>query len=200
MALTPVIGGSRWDSEGEAISALWQWPSSGLVNDLPLDERWYAVLTRSRHEKSVEGLLQTYGIQSYLPLISEVHDWSDRRKKVEVPLFSGYVFVRIDDSNEAMSRVIRTEGIVCILGTRSRGTPIPEEEIKSIKKMLEHKIPYRNHTFLEIGQRVRIRGGALDGIEGILLAQKNETSLVISINMIQRSIAMRIEGYEVELV
>lgn len=200
MALTPVIGGSRWDSEGEAISALGQWSSSGLVIDPPLDERWYAVLTRSRHEKSVATLLQTYGIHSYLPLITEVHDWSDRRKKVEVPLFSGYVFVRIDDSNEAMSRVVRTDGVVCILGMRSHGTPIPENEIESIRKMLDHKIPYRNHTFLEIGQRVRVRGGALDGVEGILLAQKSETSLVISVNMIQRSIAMRIDGYEVELV
>jgi transcription antitermination factor NusG len=99
-----------------------------------------------------------------------------------------------------MSRVIRTEGVVFVLGNRSRGTAIPSEEIDSIKALLIHKIPYRNHTFLEIGQMVRIRGGALNGVEGILLEQKSETSLVISVNMIQRSLAMRVDGYEIEAI
>ena len=196
MALTPIIGGSRWDSEGEAVSAALQ--SQCTATELSAAPRWYAVLTRSRHEKSVANLLQTYGVHVYLPLVTEVHNWSDRRKTVEVPLFSGYVFVRSVDSNEAISKVIRTDGVVSILGKCARATPIPDDEIESIKKLLKHKVPCRNHAFLDIGQRVRIRSGALAGIEGVLVAQKNETSLVISVNMIHRSIAMQIEGFEVE--
>ena len=200
MALASPYGGCRWDSEGEAISTAGEWTSDYLPAATTVEECWYAVLTRSRREKLVANLLRTYGVQAYLPLVSEVHNWSDRRKTVEVPLFPGYVFVRSVDSNQAMSRVIRTEGVVRVLGTHSRGTPIPDDEIDAIKKMLDHKIPYRNHTFLEIGKRVRIRGGALDGVEGILLAHKSETSMVISITMIQRSLAIRIDGYQVEPV
>ena len=200
MALMPAIGGDRWDSEGEAVSAAGQWASHCLSAATSDEQHWYAVLTRSRHEKSVASLLQSYGVNTYLPLVSEVHNWSDRRKKIQVPLFSGYVFVRSSDSNVAMSKVIRTEGVVCVLGTQLHATPIPDHEIEFIQRMLDSKIPYRNHAFLEIGQRVRVRGGALDGIEGILRSQKNETSLVISVNMIQRSIAIRIDGYEVEAI
>jgi transcription antitermination factor NusG len=199
MAFAPFIGDCRWDSKGEAVSINAPIPLS-LTQPATREQHWYAVQTRSRHEKSVTTLLQTYGIHAYLPLVPEVHEWSDRRKTVQVPLFSGYVFVHTSDSNDAISRIIRTEGVVFVLGNRSRGTPIPSEEIDSIKALLTHKIPYRNHSFLEIGQRVRIRGGALNGVEGILLEQKSETSLVISVNMIQRSLAMRVDGYEIEAI
>jgi transcription antitermination factor NusG len=200
MAFAPIVGDCRWDSEGEAVSSIDRRPPQYLTPSGASEQHWYALQTRSRHEKSVANLLQTYGICAYLPLVPEVHEWSDRRKTVQVPLFSGYVFIRSSDTNDAMSRIIRTDGVVNVLGCRPRGTPIPNEEIESVKALLAHKIPYRNHTFPEIGQRVRIRGGALNGVEGILLAQKSETSLVISVNMIQRSLAMRIDGYEVEAV
>jgi transcription antitermination factor NusG len=115
-----------------------------------------------------------------------------------MPLFPGYVFIRSMVTNEAISQVIGIDGVVTILGIQTGGIPIPEEEIESIRRMLDSKIPYHNHPFPEIGQRVRIRGGALDGLEGILLAQKSETKLVVSVNLIHRSIAMKIEGYDVE--
>lgn len=200
MAFAPVLGDCRWDSKGEAVPFIDQLHPHCLTPSGTLEQHWYAVQTRSRHEKSVASMLQTYSIHAYLPLVPEVHHWSDRWKTIEVPLFSGYVFVRSAGSNEAMSRVIRTDGVVTILGGRRCGTPIPDEEIESIKRLLQHNVPYRNHAFLDIGQRVRIRNGALKGIEGILIAQKGETALVISVNMIQRSIAMQIDGYEVEAI
>lgn len=200
MACAPVSGGCQWDSEGEAVSCIGLHSPHYLTPSVIHGLRWYAVQTRSRHEKSVANSLQSYGIHSYLPLVPEVHKWSDRRKTVQIPLFSGYVFLHSADSDEEMSRVIRTEGVVNILGFRPRGTPIPNEEIESIQALLAKKVPFRNHTFLEVGQRVRIRGGALDGVEGILLAQKSETSLVVSVKMIQRSLAMRIDGYDVEAI
>jgi transcription antitermination factor NusG len=200
MALAPVVSDCQWDSEGGAVSIPGQWASDCTAQSSSGQERWYAVQTRSRHEKTVASLLQCYGVHTYLPLVSEVHNWSDRRKTVQVPLFSGYVFIRSIDSNEELSKVIRTEGVVSILGAGLRGTPVPNVEIESIRRLLAQKIPYQNHVFMDAGQRVRIRGGALDGVEGILLSQKSETSLVISVNMIQRSLAMRIDGYEVEAI
>lgn len=198
MATVPAIRGSQWESEGEAISSAGRLASACLATCEAGQERWYAVQTRSRHEKLVATSLQGRGVAAYLPLVSEVHRWSDRRKQVDVPLFSGYVFIRSVDSNEAMSKVICADGVVSIVGARPRGTPIPDGEIEAIQTLLARKVLHRNHMFLECGQRVRIRGGALEGVEGILLAQKSETSLVVSVNLIQRSIAMKIEGYDVE--
>lgn len=200
MALAPVIRDCQWDSEGGAVSTAGRWTAEYGASSNTRTEKWYAIQTRSRHEKSVANLLQCYGVHTYLPLVSEVHTWSDRHKTVQVPLFSGYVFIHSVDSNEELSKVIRTEGVVGIVGAGQRGAPIPKEEIETVRRLLTHEIPCRNHIFLDIGQRVRIRGGALDGVEGILLSQKSETSLVVSVNMIQRSLAIRIEGYEAEAI
>ena len=144
--------------------------------------------------------LHGHGIHTYLPLVPEVHRWSDRRKVVDVPLFPGYAFIRSANSVETTAKVVRIDGVVSMVGTRPCGTPIPQEEIEAIQRLLTNDIPYVNHPFLKVGQRVRVRGGALDGVEGILLARTGEISLVISVEMIQRSLAVRIEGLDLQPV
>ncbi len=161
---------------------------------------WYAVQTMPRHEKKVSGELEAKQIQSFLPEISEVRQWSDRKRLIESPLFPGYVFVRIAAESRARIAVLRTNGVVGFVGVRGAGTPIPECEIAAIQAVLTQQVPVREHPFLNIGQRVRIRGGALDGIEGILDAVKGDQSLVISVELIQRSLAVTISGYHVEPV
>ena len=161
-------------------------------------EEWFAVQTRPRHEKVVAQRLGEKGISTFLPLVKTVHRWSDRRRTVELPLFSCYVFVRLAPRNDARLRVLLVEGVASFVGPRGQGTAIPEEQIESVRKLVEEQLPYCFCPFLKIGQRMRIRSGALNGVEGILLSRSGESTLVVSIDVIDRSLAVRIEGYDVE--
>ena len=159
---------------------------------------WFAVQTWPRHEKKVSTGLKEKGLHSFLPLRQERRQWSDRQKWIEFPLFSQYVFVRIADNSELRTRVLRTSGVLRFAGAPGRGTPIPEDQIDNLRTIADQRIPCVPHEFLKVGERVRIRGGALNGIEGILAAIKNDRSLVVSVDLIQKSIAIRIDGFEVE--
>ncbi len=165
-----------------------------------LEPEWYAVHTRSQHEKSVVSHLQGAGITCFLPLVTEVHRWSDRRKLVALPLFSCYAFVRISLVPELWNKVTKTSGVLGFVGARREAIPIPEGQIESIRKLVGSSAPYTVCPFLKVGQRVRIRGGALDGIAGILIARNGDRMLVISVEPIQRSLAVRIGDYQVEAV
>jgi len=162
--------------------------------------RWYAIHTRARHEKTVLIRLQQQGITVFLPTITEVRRWSDRRKWVEFPLFSCYAFVQLPWVPELRAKVVRTEGVLGFVGFCGGASPIPDVEIQNIRTLLSSMVPYTAYPFLKIGQRVRIRGGALDGVEGILLARNGSNSLVISVEPIQRSLAFKVDGYSVEAV
>ncbi|MBV9180060.1 MAG: UpxY family transcription antiterminator [Acidobacteria bacterium] len=159
---------------------------------------WYAVQTRSRHEKLVAHQLETRGLSHFLPIVVESHRWSDRRKRVEVPLFPGYVFVRAVESNEGRVEVLRTHGVVRFVGSSPTGTAIPDTEIESVRTLVSGDVPWNSYPFLKTGQRVRIRGGAIDGLEGILLRRDGEDRLVVSIDAIQRSLSISIKGYDLE--
>lgn len=160
--------------------------------------RWYALRTRSRHEKMVAEQLEGQSIENFLPLVKQSRQWSDRVKEVELPLFSGYTFVRVVLTSPDRLRVLQTHGVAGFVGINCVGTPIPDEQIQDIRTLLESKVPFEEQPFLRVGQRVRIRGGALDGVEGILSAQNGDRSLVISLEPIQRSLSVRIQGYTVE--
>jgi len=162
--------------------------------------RWYAIRTRSRAEKKVADEIREKGIVSFLPLVTRIHNWSDRRKKVQLPLFPGYVFVQTMPSPETRISVLRTLGVAGFVGSQGHGTPIPDKQIEDIRLILENDVPFEAYPFLQINQRVRIRGGALDGVEGTLVAKNTDQSLVVSIELIQRSILVRVTGYELEKV
>ena len=160
--------------------------------------RWYAVHTRARHEKIVTTRLQHQGITTFLPTVTEVHRWSDRRKSVELPLFSCYTFVNLPCAPEFRVQVIRTDGVLGFVGFCGGPVPVPDVEIQNIRTLLKSMVPYTTCPFLKIGQRVRIRSGSLDGMEGILVARNGNQSLVISVDPINCSLSIRIEGYSVE--
>lgn len=161
---------------------------------------WFAIRTRSRHEKVVERQLQSQGIDVFYPVVNQIRQWSDRRKLVETPLFAGYAFVRIAPCAKERVRVLRTQGVVDLVGAQGQGIPIPEDQIEVVRAVVRLNLPFSQHVFLKVGQRVRVRGGALDGVEGILVANNGNQSLVISVDPIQRSLAIQIEGYPVEPV
>jgi transcription antitermination factor NusG len=159
---------------------------------------WFALKTRPRHEKRVVTELREKDLESFLPLRSSMHQWSDRRRLVHEPLFPGYVFVRITAGLNSRSLVLRTNGVVSFVGIRNMGVPIPNCEIEAIQTIVEGGTSFELHPYLTVGQRVCIRGGCLDGVSGVLMAINGDQSLIVSVNLIQRSIAMRVEGYKVE--
>jgi transcription antitermination factor NusG len=164
------------------------------------EPQWYAVHTRSRHEKLVVNQLERRGIKTFLPLIREVHRWSDRRKVVHLPLFSCYAFVHMQLLPELWYKVMQINGVLSFVGVRGEGIPIDESQIESLRALLSSGVPYSLCPFLQVGQRVRIRGGALEGIEGLLTARNGDHTLVISVEPIQRSIAIRVDQYQVEAI
>ncbi len=182
-----------------ASSTVWQ-----SQNPMPImnaeAESWYALHTRPRHEKLIVQRLADRGVETYLPLVTEVHRWSDRKKKVELPLFSCYVFAKFLPKRTERLNVLRVSGVLGLIGSGGEGTPIPGEQIDSVRALVDGDVPWSSHPFLKIGQRVRIRGGALEGLEGILVARNGSQTLVISIDAIQRSLAVRVEGYQVEAI
>jgi len=161
---------------------------------------WYAVVSRSRHEKIAVAALTSIAVTTFCPFVPEVHHWSDRRKLVDVPLFPGYVFVQIPNSAEAQLHVLKTSGVVQFVGNRQGAVPIEDEEISNVRAVLEQKIGCSPYPFVQLGQRVRIRGGSLDGVEGILVGRDSASKLVISIELIKRSLAVSVYNFDVEPV
>jgi transcription antitermination factor NusG len=161
---------------------------------------WYAIRTRSRHEKVVTAQLHDKGISTFLPLSVQMHRWSDRSKTVEMPLFPGYTFVRLSPSAELYSLVLRTVGVVGFVGIHGRGLPIPDKEIEDIQTLIAHKLRVEAHPFIRCGDWVRVKCGPLEGIEGILVRKKNVCSLVLSVEMLGRSAAVEIDFSMVERV
>lgn len=165
-----------------------------------METYWYAIRTRSRHEKLVDRQLKERGLISFLPLVPQARRWSDRRKLVHFPLFPGYSFVQIAAVPEQRIQVLKVNGVVGFVGGGGQGSPIPEVELESLRSLIAARAPFTTHPFVQIGQRVRIRGGALDGVQGILQSENGDGSLVVSIAAIQRSLALRVQGYEIEPV
>jgi transcription antitermination factor NusG len=161
--------------------------------------QWFAVETRHRFEKKVFAQLDHQGFKVFLPLLTEQHKWSDRQKVVTVPLFPGYAFVYLDQSRDSRQTVLRTAGLIRFVSFGGFVVAVPSKQIEDLQLLLQQKGLFSLHPFVRTGRRVRIRGGCLNGLEGILL--RNETDrLVISIQSIQRSLNIDIEGYELELI
>jgi transcription antitermination factor NusG len=148
----------------------------------------------------VASQLTQQGFDVFLPVISQLRRWSDRRKLVEMPLFSGYTFARFVYFSADRVRILQSHGVCGIVSAKGVGLPIPEDQIAGIRTLLAHNIPFKEYPFLKVGQRIRIRGGALDGLRGILLAVNGSRSLVISVEPIQRSICVQIGDYHIESI
>jgi len=159
---------------------------------------WLAVQTWPRYEKRVAAELEKKQIEVFLPLVKSERQWSDRRQTVEVPLFPTYLFILAPETFDSRISVLRTNGVINFVGARNVGTPVPQSEIESVRILLARGIAFQDHSFLNIGQRVRIRGSSLDGVEGILVSKNDDLSLVVSIQIIQRSLSVRVAGYRIE--
>jgi transcription antitermination factor NusG len=160
---------------------------------------WFAVQTRYRFEKKVSAQLTNKGMEVFLPLRKETRCWSDRKKDVSVPLFPGYTFVLSDRSVVRRLLVLQTAGVMGFVSFAGTAAMIPRKQIQDLQLLLSEEVPFSMYPFVKMGQRVRVRGGCLDGLEG-LLTQHEKGKLVVSIESIQRSLAIEIHAYEVELI
>lgn len=158
---------------------------------------WFAIYTRSRHEKLVAEQLAQKKIPAFLPLKIEVHRWQDRYKKVEMPLFRGYVFAQYEQESPARTSILRTTGVVRIVGFGQQDAAIPGEQIENLRRLLETRQLVHRHRYLQIGERVKVISGALAGLEGILVRVKKQDRLVIAIEPIRQAVAVELSGYEV---
>lgn len=157
--------------------------------------RWYAVRTRSRHEKLVRDRLAALGIEHLLPTVHRLSQWKDRKKEIEVALFSGYCFARFGWPDRLAVQTV--SGVVEIIGGGQRPEPIPDEEIDALKSLMASELPYDAHPYLREGMMVEVRRGPLEGVRGILLRKAKRHRLVISIHLIQQAAAVEIDASEV---
>ncbi len=161
---------------------------------------WYAVHTRSNFERRVSLELASKGIEVYLPTIAEDHQWKDRNKRVEVPIFSGYVFTRFADSAMTRLNVLQTVGVVRILGWDGAIVAIPDSEISSVRRLVASDRVLIRQPFLREGARVRVRRGPLRGVEGLLVRVKNQDRLVVSIELFSQSVATEIDVVDLDMI
>lgn len=162
----------------------------------PTGAPWFVVQTRARHERKVAERFAEHSVESFAPTCRELHAWSDRHKLVDVPLFPCYVFLRASAWREVHRTVVSTPGVLGWVGTRGEPSPIPESQVEAVRSLLAQGLAASPYPFLRIGQRVRITGGCLDGVEGILVGNSGGRRLVVSIDLIQQSMAVTLDGYQ----
>jgi transcription termination/antitermination protein NusG len=157
--------------------------------------RWYAVYTCANREKRAASEISRRSVESFLPLYRTARRWSDRRVQIEVPLFAGYVFVHLALCDRL--KVLQVPGVVRLVGFGGLPAALSDEQIDTLRAGLKGLRP-EPHPFLTVGRRVRIKGGPLAGMRGVLLRRKGRFRLVISIDLIQRAIAVDADLADVE--
>lgn len=157
---------------------------------------WYVAYTRPRHEKNVAYQLQERGVRSFVPLYSSVRRWKDRRKRLELPLFPGYVFVQF--ALRCRLDLSRLPGVVDLIRFQGKPVPVVSREIEALLQGLTAATVVHPHPYLQAGRKVRIQRGALDGVEGIFVQRRGKTRVVLSVSLIQRSVAVEVEEADVE--
>lgn len=171
-------------------------PFSSRSPELDPNAAWYVVHTRHQHEKVVAEILTNRGLEVFLPLYSALHRWADRTKRVSLPLFPCYVFLRggLADRLE----IVKTPGVHGIVTTAGRPGVVPEHEIMGIRLAVENFLEVEPYPYLNVGDRVRIKSGPLSGIEGILIRKPDHLKIVLSVEMLGRSVAVEVDGAIVE--
>ena len=162
------------------------------------EPRWYAAYTCANHEKRVAEQLGLREVEHFLPLYTSVRRWKDRRVMLELPLFPGYVFVHMVLGDRLQVQTV--PGVARLVGFDGTPAALPEEEIGALRTSLGRAIQAEPHPYLTAGRRVRMKSGPLAGMEGVLLRRKGSFRLVISIDLIQRSVAVDAEAADVELI
>jgi len=158
--------------------------------------RWYAVYTRSRHEKSVVDQLRYKQIETFLPLCEMMRRWKNGDHRVQLPLFPGYTFVHIALKDRL--HVLNVPGVVRLVGFDGIPVPLADEDVESLRRALSSSVKVAPHAYLAMGRRVRVTAGPLTGLEGILVRKKGDFQVVLSIALIQRSVLVHVDALSLE--
>jgi transcription antitermination factor NusG len=157
---------------------------------------WYAVQTSPRHEKRVREHLGYRGMECFLPLFRSTHRWKNGCKvQVELPLFSSYLFVNISRSERV--RVLEVPGVLSFVGPRGEPAQLPDVEIETLRSGL-HLQKFEPYNNLIVGQKVRIKSGSLMGLSGVLVRSANGFRVVLTVELIQQSVAVELDAADVE--
>jgi transcription antitermination factor NusG len=160
---------------------------------------WYALHVKPRHEFATNSELTRKGIVTCLPAVTKLRQWKDRKKLVDFPLFPGYLFVCVEPCHEDFNRVLRTPGSLTLLSTvPGTPTPIPPHEIHSLMLLMKNAEDIDVYPHLTPGSRVRVRRGIFTGAEGVLLKKENHLLFVVSIDILSRSVGVRMYADDLE--
>src|SRR5438445_1799384 len=161
-----------------------------------IEPRWYAVQTYANHEKRVLEQFERRTVEGYLPEYTSVRRWKDRRVRLDLPLFPGYVFVHLALRDRL--RVLQTPSVVRLVGFGGQPSPLEDQEIDALRRAFSRDMLIEPHPYLTVGQRVRVKTGPLEGLQGILVRKKNNFRFVVSLDIIMRSVAAEIDVAELE--
>ncbi len=165
-------------------------------NGMTTQAAWYAAYTCAKHEKRVAQQLDERRIESFLPTYKSVRRWKDRKKVLELPLFPSYIFVQIDAHNKL--DLLRLPGVIGLVTFQGRPAVVATSEIENLRHGLTDRGAVQPHPYLKEGRRVRVRSGAMAGVEGVLLRKRDRARLVLSISLLQRSVSVDIDECDVE--
>lgn len=173
-------------------------PSSSPHLWIPADSQpfWYAAYTSANHEKRAAAEIFRRGVESFLPLYRAVRRWSDRRVELELPLFPGYVFVHL--ALRERLKVLQVPGVARLVGFGGLPAALPDEQVEALRAGLNGQMLAKPHPYLVVGRRVRIVRGPLCGAEGILVRKKSIYRVVLSLELIMRSVAVEVDAADVE--
>jgi transcription antitermination factor NusG len=152
---------------------------------------WFAIMVRTGRERTANLLLENTGLECFLPVSKSTRRWSDRLKEIEVPLFPGYLFCRMNPHNRLP--ILMTPGVIQIVGVGKSPIPVEEEQIEAIQHVEKSGLPVMPWPYMEVGHVARIGEGPLRGLEGIVVKIKSGMKLVLSVGLLQRSVAVEIE-------
>ena len=161
---------------------------------------WYAIYTRSRHEFKVNHKLTDKQFETFLPVVKSLRRWKDRKKYIERPLFSGYLFLHCQMDDDKYLEILKTSGVVSILGNNKRElSPIPDEEIESIRILTENVATINYHPYVKEGESVEIVNGPLTGAKGILIRRElYKSTVVVSVHLLGRSISVEVDSCDID--
>jgi len=162
------------------------------------ERRWYAAYTCAKHEKRVAEQLTQRSLENFLPQYGSVRRWKDRRVKLQLPLFPGYVFVRL--ALRERLRVLETPSVVRLVGFNGQPTALPDKEIEALRACAAAQLQAEPHSYLTAGRRVRIKSGPLAELEGVLVRRKNAIRVVLSLDLIAQSAAVEVDAEDIERI
>lgn len=162
------------------------------------EPHWYALHTCANHEKVIARQLELRSLECFLPVYEKMSRWKDRQVKVQLPLFSGYVFVRMALGEKL--RALQIPGVVRLVGFGGKAAPIDQEEMQALRRGLESGRRAEPWPYLTVGRRVRITSGPLRGLEGVLAKKKTICRFVLTLHLIQRSMAVEVNAADMEAI